>query len=62
MKKFDEDFLLEIRDTLKYAIKSKNWSDICDVVEMINEELNITEKVDYVSARDEDYNEEDDNS
>jgi hypothetical protein len=55
------DLLLEIKETLKYAIKHKDWSDVCEIVEQINEELDIEEKVEYVSARDrdEELNEED---
>jgi hypothetical protein len=39
---------------LKYAVKNKDWTGICEVIERINEELNVVEKVDYVSPRDRD--------
>lgn len=50
----NEEFLMEIKDTLKYAIKHKDWPEVCEVIEMINEELEIEEKVEYVSPRDRD--------
>jgi len=54
-----EEFLVEIKDVLKYAIKHKEWSEVISVVEIINEELDIDEKLDYVSSRDEETTEDD---
>jgi hypothetical protein len=48
----NEEFILEIKEILRYAIKHKDWTDVCEVVEMINEQLDIEEKIDYVSPRD----------
>lgn len=56
-----EEFLEEIKDMLKYASRNKDWLEVCQVIERINEELGVTDKVDYVSPRDrdEDLSEED---
>lgn len=55
-----EEILEEIKDMLKYAVRNKDWVGISEVIERINEELNVTEKVDYVSPREDEFNEEDD--
>lgn len=51
------EFLREIKDMLKYAAKNKNWGEILDVIEMINEELEINENLDYISREDDDEDE-----
>lgn len=45
------EFLQDVKDTLKYAIKNKSWGEVLDVIEMINEELEINESLDYISPR-----------
>jgi hypothetical protein len=47
------EFLQGVKDALKYAAKNKSWGEILDVIEMINEELEITESLDYISPREE---------
>jgi hypothetical protein len=47
------EFLQEIKDILKYAAKNKNWGEVLDAIELINEELEISESLDYISPRDE---------
>jgi hypothetical protein len=46
------EFLQEIKDILKYAAKNKNWGEVLDAIELINEELEISESLDYISPRD----------
>ena len=48
------EFLREIKDVLKYAAKNKNWGEVLDAIEMINEELEINENLDYISRDDDD--------
>jgi hypothetical protein len=47
------EFLQEIKDILKYAAKNKNWGEVLDAIELINEELEISESLDYISPHDE---------
>ena len=35
----NNDFILEIYDTLKYALVNRSWADVEEVVEMISENL-----------------------
>lgn len=48
------ELLREIKDVLKYAAKNKNWGEVLDAIEMINEELEINENLDYISRDDDD--------
>jgi hypothetical protein len=54
----NEEFIEEIKDMLKYGIRHKNWIEISDVIERINEELGVDEKVEYIHPRDGDSEEE----
>jgi hypothetical protein len=54
----DEELFEEIKEMLKYAIRHKDWSGVSEVIERINEELDVVEKVEYIHPRDDDAEED----